>query len=99
MGMPKYNTRRDNNESPLVRLALTLGWWMHKSNELGDWIGWRRGEWHIIEIKNPNQQGHADEYTLKQRLLHAEAFKRGAKILVWRADADVYRDSGARVSA
>lgn len=99
MGMPKYNARRDNNESPLVTLAIQLGWWMHKSQELGDWVGWRRGEWQVIEIKNPNQQGHADEYTPKQRLFRAEAFKRGAKILVWRVDADVYRDSGARVSA
>lgn len=97
--MRRYALRRDANEHPLVRLAETLGWWMHKSNELGDWIGWRHGQWQIIEIKNPNQQGHADEYTPKQRLLHAEAFKRGARILVWRVDEDVFRDSNARVTA
>lgn len=97
--MPRYAGKRDSNEEPLVQLAETLGWWMHKSQEIGDWTGWRRGQWHVIEIKNPDQQGHADEFTPKQRLLHAEAHKRGARILVWRTKDDVFRDSNARATA
>jgi hypothetical protein len=99
MIMPRYNGRRDANDGELLQLAETLGWWMHKSQELGDYIGWRRGQWAVIEIKDPKKEGWDSEYTPKQRKFHAEAFKRCAKVLVWRSRADVVRDSGARLSA
>lgn len=99
MSMPKYAARRDNNESPLVLLAQRLGWWLTKLNEPCDWLGWRRGQWHAIEIKNPDCEGHADEFTAKQLQFHVEAAKRGAQVLIWRTDDDVLQSSNARNSA
>lgn len=99
MSMPRYAARRDNNESELIKLAEQLGWWMIPLAEPWDWVGWRRGQWLPIEIKNPDCEGHADEFTAKQRMHHTEAFKRGAKILIWRTADDVIRDSQARASA
>lgn len=98
MTMPRYAARRDNNESPLIRLAAQLGWWLIKTNEPSDFIGWRRGQWQLIEVKNPDCEGHADEFTAKQGIFHKDASNRGAKILIWRREADVLRDSNARAT-
>ncbi len=68
---------------------------MFKLNEWGDWLGLRRGRWEIIEIKNPIKEGHADEYTAKQKIFHTDVKNMGGRILIWRTDADVLRDSGA----
>lgn len=96
--MPKYAGRRDLNESPLIEVARQLGWWMIKQDKPTDWLGWFR-IWHVVEIKNPDCEGHADEYTPKQKRFHKEAKERGAPILVWRTENDILRDSQARRSA
>lgn len=96
---PKYAARRDNNEPALVPFAQQIGWRLWKMHEPADWLGLRRGVWHVIEIKNPDQEGHADEYTPQQRLFMAEVFRIGGRVLVWRTKDDVLRDSGARVGA
>ena len=99
MTMPKHAARRDNNEQPLVQFAERLGWWLIKLNEPSDWLGWRAGQWVPVEIKNPDREGRADEFTPKQVIFHRDAKNRGAKVLVWRTEVDVMRDSGARRSA
>jgi len=97
--MPKYAGRRDNNDPALKQFAERLGWWLIKTDEPTDYIGFRRGVCHLIEIKNPDCKGHADEYTQKQRIFHTDAFNRGVRILVWRTQQDVLDDSNARASA
>lgn len=59
----------------------------------------RRGKWHVVEIKNPAKEGHADEFTYDQRKFRAEVFACGGKLLTWRTKDDVFRDSNARISA
>ena len=102
----KYAQRRDNNEPELIRLAKRLGWrcWQvqvpRNADDLAcDWIGLRRGVWRTIEIKNPDCQGHADEYTALERMFIAEAHKYGGEVLIWRTVEDVMRDSQARQTA
>lgn len=98
MSVPKY-IRRDHNDHPLKELAERLGWWLHKLDQPSDYLGLFRGHWFPIEIKNPELEGHANEFTQQQKIFHREAHLRGAQILIWRAAEDVYRDSGARRSA
>ena len=97
--MPKYANRRDANEPELIEFAKRLGWRFWKMHEPADWLGLRRGVWHVAEIKNPNQEGHADEYTAQQKIFMADVFACGGKVLVWRTKEDVMRDSNARQSA
>jgi len=58
----------------------------------------RRGVWYALEIKNPDCQGHADEYTYDQRKFMAEVAAVGGRVLVWRSKSDVLADSNARMS-
>lgn len=97
--MPKYAGRRDNNDSSLRAIAERLGWWLIQTDEPTDYIGVLRGVYNLIEIKNPDCEGHADEYTDKQKIFHQLALNRGAPILVWRTENDILRDSQARRSA
>lgn len=99
MGKPRYALRRDDNEPELVKLASRLGWRFWKLHEPSDWLSLRRGVWHVIEIKNPNCEGHADEYTYDQRKFRAEVFACGGRLVTWRTKDDVFRDSNARPSA
>lgn len=99
MGMPKYNARRDNNEPEVIKFAGNIGWKFWKLSQPCDWLGLRRGQWFTVEVKNPNQEGHADEYTPAQRKFMADVAACGGRVLVWRSKEDVMRDSGARVSA
>lgn len=91
--------RRDRNETPLVSLARHLGWWLTKLDQPCDWLGSFRGKWHAIEIKDPSVEGHANEYTEKQRKWHAEAKDRGARVLIWRTADDVIAASKSSMSA
>lgn len=99
MGMPKHAARRDNNEPELIKLASNLGWRFWKLHEPADWLALRRGRWDVVEIKNPEREGHASEYTHDQRKFRAEVFACGGRLLTWRTKDDVFRDSDARVSA
>lgn len=94
--MRRYAARRDDNDSTLAAGARALGWWLIKTDEPGDYLGGYRGQWYVVEIKNPDKEGHKDEFTDDQRQFHAEAFRRGLPVLVWRTADDVYRDSQAR---
>lgn len=99
MSLNRYAARRDSNEQELVKTAERLGWWLIPLDDPCDFLGCRRGVWKPIEIKNPDCEGHADEFTAKQRIFHKDAFNRSAPILVWRTVQDVIRDSQARQSA
>jgi len=99
MTMPRYAARRDNNEPEVIAFAKLIGWRLWSLGKPCDWLGLRRGAWHTIEVKNPNQEGHADEYTPDQRKFMAEVAACGGRVLVWRTKEDVMQDSGARASA
>lgn len=96
MPTPRYAARRDNNEPELVTLATRLGWRLWKMHEPVDWLGLRRGKWHVIEIKNPDCEGHADEYTPQQRIFLRDVHNCGGRVLVWRTIDDVVSDSNSR---
>ncbi len=96
MTRPRYAARRDNNEPELVKFAARLGWRLWKTHEPADWIGLREGRWYLIEIKNPDCEGHADEYTPAQVIFHGDVKNCGGRILVWRTIDDVIRDSQAK---
>lgn len=88
--------RRDIVEPDLIKLAIKLGAWPTKIDEPCDWLVWYRGEWMLVEIKDPAKEGHADEFTPAQRAFRAEAFRRRAKLVVWRTDDDVLKSMNAR---
>lgn len=91
--------RRDIVESELVKLARKLGAWMIKLDEPCDWLMFYRGRWEPVEVKDPACEGHADEFTPAQRAFRAEAFRRGAKLIVWRTQDDVITCLNGRLAA
>lgn len=98
MSMPRYAAKRDTNESVLVSLARDLGaFWLY-CGPFDGWLCWR-GKWLLIEVKNPGCEGHKGEYTPDQLKLMMSLRERGISWHVWRTEADVYRDLGARRSA
>lgn len=92
-------SRRDTNHHALKDVAKRCGAiWI----EGGPWDGWVHiakwgGEYIPVEIKRPDKEGHADEYTEKQRKMKAEWADRRMRLFVWRTEADVKRDLGGRV--
>jgi hypothetical protein len=87
--------RRDNNHGELIRIAEQLGACYLPDGPCDGWLHWR-GSWNLLEIKNPNCEGHKDEYTPEQIRLFARLKERGIRWWVWRVEGDVYRDLGAR---
>jgi hypothetical protein len=98
MSMPRYAAKRDAKESDLVILARELGAYWICAAPLDGWLWWR-GFWRLVEVKNPACEGHKDEYTPDQLKLMMSLRERGIAWHVWRTEADVYRDLGARRSA
>lgn len=97
--MPRYAARRDLNEPELVRVARKLHWRLWKMHEPSDFLGLHRGVWHPIEIKNPEYEGQASEFTAQQKLFHTDVKNCGGRVLVWRTELDVINDSQGRVGA
>lgn len=95
----RRDARRDDNELDLIKLAQKLGAWLIKLDEPCDWLLWHRGHWELVEVKNPDCAGHADEFTPAQREFRAEAFRRGAKLIVWRTQDDVLNSLNGRIAA
>jgi hypothetical protein len=91
--------RRDSNESELIELARDLHWFLWELDEPCDWLGLYRGRFYAIEIKNPDCEGHADEFTAEQLIFHRNVKNAGGEVLVWRREDDVFKASGARRSA
>ncbi len=96
MSLHRYAKRRDSNEAAIEDAAEKLGWWLIQTDQPGDFIGWFRGHWEIIEVKDPKVEGHADEFTPAQQKFHEQAKCRGAKVLVWREVQDVINATRAR---
>lgn len=97
--MKRYNrNRRDANEQPLVKTAQQLGaqWW--EDGPLDGWVLFR-GVWTPCEIKIPEREGEADEYTPAQLRFFRWCSEHRAKWFTWRTDEDVLRDLGAKVAA
>ena len=90
---------RDANEDELVKVAKQLGaqWW-----QAPPFDGWvlHRGVWlGPTEIKMPEREGLAHEYTPQQKRFIAWAKANNAPHLTWRTAADVIERLGGRVSA
>jgi hypothetical protein len=98
--MPRTYTvhRKDVNHDKLVKAAKRCGaHWIHA----GPFDGWIHiakwgGEYLPVEIKDPDKEGHKDEFTEKQRKLREEWADRRMKLLIWRSESDVIRDLGGR---
>jgi len=90
--------RRDNNHYELVSLAEQIGAFYMPDGPFDGWVHWR-GAWSVIEIKNPNCEGHKDEYTPEQIRLMAKLKERGIKWEVWRTERDVFESLNARRTA
>ncbi len=95
---PRYAARRDDNEKPLVVLARAIGGVWIYAPPFDGWLCWR-GQWKLVEVKNPNCEGHADEYTDDQIKLMANLKARGIRWEIWRTENDVYQTVGARWTA
>lgn len=91
--------RRDNNDSELAMLAAQLGAWLIHTDWPTDYLVWFRDRWDLVEIKRPDKEGWASEYTPKQLTFRAEAQRRGARLITWRTPDDVMRHMGARRAA
>lgn len=94
----RYAARRDDNELPLIEHARIFGAQWRVGGPLDGWILWR-GLWIPVEIKRPEREGHADEYTPLQRRFFSFCRDYGGKWFTWRTEADVERDLCARRSA
>lgn len=96
---PRYAMRRDANENGLVSLASALGGWMIRTDHPSDFLMWAKGNWEVVEIKDPRKEGHADEFTPSQKQIREEAARRGARLITWREQKDVLDYFGAKHSA
>jgi hypothetical protein len=90
--------KRDANEPQLVETALKFGARWRIGPPLDGWILWR-GQWLPVEIKLPEREGTANEYTPLQKRFFAFCREFGGKWLTWRTDDDVIRDLGGRRAA
>jgi hypothetical protein len=90
--------RRDANENELVKHAAALGAHWLEEGPLDGWT-YFRGVWTPTEIKIPEREGTADEYTPAQLRFFRWCSERRAKWFTWRVLADVERDLGARRAA
>ena len=101
MGMKRHNRNtRDANEAALLTVARTLGADWLEEGPLDGWL-WvaRQQRWVPVEIKKPEREGHAHEYTPAQRRFFTWCKACNAPWLVWRTTADVIRDLGGRIAA
>jgi hypothetical protein len=89
--MPKYASRRDENDPELARLARRLGALLLRYGPFDYWCGWR-GAWRLVEIKRANKEGWKNEYTPPQTEILAQCYLRNVPVSVWRTREDVFRD-------
>lgn len=90
--------RRDNNHHDLIALAEQMGAFHRPDGPFDGWIHWR-GAWNLVEIKNPDCEGHKYEYTPDQIKLMAKLRERGISWWTWRTPDDVFKALGARQTA
>ena len=82
------HNHRDANEPSLLMAAAKMGVEWIEDGPLDGWIT-VNGEHIPVEIKEPEVEGHADEFTPKQKSFMAYCRRRGARFLVWRTIDDV----------
>jgi hypothetical protein len=92
------DAHRDANEQALLRVFEKLGghWW-----EGGPLDGWalQRGVFVPVEIKLPEREGTAREFTPLQKRFMSWCVLHSAPHHIWRDDKDVLHTLGARVGA
>ena len=89
---------RDTNEPPLLELAKRLGARWIEEGPLDGWIFFR-GSWMPVEIKLPEREGLASEYTAHQKRFLSWCRGTGATVLLWRTEDDVIKSLGGRRTA
>ena len=95
----KFNrNRRDANEEALLTIAEQFGAQWVEEGPLDGWV-WFRGQWlGPAEIKLPEREGTAREYTPKQKRFLTWCRNHGARWLIWRTTDDVVRDLNRKVT-
>lgn len=94
---PHRANPRDLNEDPLLRLAEQLGGHWREGPPLDGWI-FHRGRWMPVEIKRPEREGLAHEFTPAQKRFVSWCQQWRAPWWVWRSEADVLRDLNTKVA-
>lgn len=99
----RYAAKRDNAEPALVLLARELGLPMWLDPPLDWWTCIKTSTglhyWCPVEIKNPKKEGHANEYTKKQKRFIKFKDQHGLPMLTWRCEDDVFKAARARIAA
>lgn len=99
MSLNRYAKQRDGNESELIKFAEGMGAECVRTDKpLDYWVGWR-GAWYPMEVKLPEREGRANEFTAEQVLFMARARDCRLPVWVWRTEGDVMKSLGARRSA
>src|ERR1700753_2606428 len=92
------DVHRDANEAGLLKVMEQLGghWW-----EGGPLDGWcaHRGLLLPVEVKLPEREGTAREFTPLQRRFMSFCQLHNVPLHVWRDECDVIKTMGARVGA
>ena len=96
--MPRYAARRDANESAILSPVEALGGLWLLGEPFDGWL-WDRFRWHLCEVKRPDKEGWASEFTEAQIRLRIRLNERHVPYCVLRTEADVLALLGATVSA
>lgn len=99
MSKPKYADPRDEVERELLVVVSQLGGSWFSGPPLDGWCHSKRFGWVPVEIKAPEREGLAHEYTPMQKRFFAWAKLRECPFFVWRNIDDVVRDLGGVRSA
>lgn len=87
----------DANHEELITHAAQLGGWFVRAPPLEGWCWFPRGGmWMPVEIKVPEREGLADEYTPQQLRFIRWCNQHRAPWWIWRTKADVERNLNAR---
>lgn len=85
-------SRRDKNDSALVKEARKLGCVFEKCGPLDYWAHWvGTRHWFPLEIKDPKREGHASEYTANQVRFMQRCRELNLKFETWRTIDDVVK--------
>jgi hypothetical protein len=94
----RRNARRDNNEPALLSVVEPLGGFWLQSGPMDGWL-WDRRSWHLCEVKRPDKEGWAHEFTADQKKLIVRLNERNVRYHVLRTPDDVLKLLNARQTA
>ena len=88
MSLNRHAARRDSNDGELQRVAEQMGWYLYRTKEPGDYLGFLKARpdlgFSVIEIK------HEDgSLTDNQSLFRKDCLVWNMPYLIWRNVADV----------